>query len=171
MRVKLRIAAGQSFEQRADVGLLHPCILQHPKNKPGVSDAEAPEPRPSIGRKATKHHRVQSAISPVARSQPRIQPEWIERQTQALDAQGACVAQENAQDYRVHVEMEMAIDVVKRQAGCAKLFKLSVDFGAQLFAQFTVEKITPAATNRVVVKTALGADQTRNLFRRQSRDR
>src|SRR6185436_7426924 len=69
----------------------------------------------------------------------------------------------------MHVEVEMAIDVVQRQTGCAKLFKLGVDFGAQLFAQFTVEEKTPAATNRVIIKPAPGADQTRNLFRRQSR--
>ena len=112
---------------------------------------------------------VKGPINPKTGGEPSVEPKRIEGQTQTLEAQCARVAQEDAQDRRVHVEVEMAIDVVQRQAACAELFKLGVDLGAQLFAQLALKKITPAASNGVILKTSIGAHEARNLFRRQSR--
>ena len=44
-------------------------------------------------------------------------------------------------DGRMQMQMQMAVDVVERQAGGAEFFKLRVNFGAQLFAQAAFEKI------------------------------
>ena len=38
-------------------------------------------------------------------------------------------------DGRMQMQMQMAVDVVERQAGGVEFFKLRVNFGAELFAQ------------------------------------
>ena len=51
---------------------------------------------------------------------------------------------------RMQVQMQVAVDVVERQAGGVEFFKLGVDFRAQLFAQAAIEEITQAGADRVV---------------------
>ena len=61
----------------------------------------------------------------------------------------------------------MAIDMVERQAGRAKFFKLCVDFGAELFAQSMVEKIAHADGDGAVAEFTTLVDQAGDFFRRQ----
>ena len=58
------------------------------------------------------------------------------------------VFHQNFENGRMQMQMQMAVDVVERQAGGAELFKLRVDFGAKLFAQAALEKITHAGADR-----------------------
>ena len=67
----------------------------------------------------------------------------------------------------MQMQMQMAVDVVERQAGGAESFKLRVDFRAQLFAQAAIEKITETDADGVVGKFAARVDQAGNFFRRQ----
>ena len=54
------------------------------------------------------------------------------------------VFHQDLENDRMQVQVQMAVDVVERQAGGVEFFKLRVDFGAQLFAQAALEKITQA---------------------------
>ena len=65
------------------------------------------------------------------------------------------------------MQVQMAVDMVERQAGGAEFFKLGVDFGAQLFAQIALEKITEAGSDRFVAEFTARVDEAGNLFRRQ----
>ena len=49
---------------------------------------------------------------------------------------------------RMQMQVQMAVDVVQRQAGGTEFFKLRVDFGAELFAQVVVKKIFHARRRR-----------------------
>ena len=50
------------------------------------------------------------------------------------------------------MQMQMAVDMVERQAGGVEFFKLGMDFGAQLRAQIALEKITEPGCDRFVAE-------------------
>ena len=70
-------------------------------------------------------------------------------------------------DGRMQMQVQMAVDVVERQAGGAEFFKLRVDFRAELFAQVVFEKIAHADADRVIAEFTLRVDEAGNFFRRQ----
>ena len=84
-----------------------------------------------------------------------------------LDAEFFRVFHQNPENDRMQMQMQMAVDVVERQAGGVEPFKLRVDFGPQLFAQAAVEKITKAGADGIVGKFAARVDQAGDFFRRQ----
>ena len=65
------------------------------------------------------------------------------------DAELLRIFHQNFENDRMQMQMQMAVDVVERQAGGVEFFKLGVDFGAQLFAQAALEKIAQAGRDRV----------------------
>ena len=67
----------------------------------------------------------------------------------------------------MQMQVQMAVDVVERQAGGVEFFKLRVDFGAQLFAQAALEKIAQTGADGLVAEFAARIDQAGNFFRRQ----
>ena len=70
---------------------------------------------------------------------------------------------------RVQVQMEVAVDVIHRQAGGAKFFKLRFDLTAQLRFGMRAKEIAEADSSGVVVgKFALRVGKIGNGFGRQS---
>ena len=67
------------------------------------------------------------------------------------------------------MQMQMAVNMVEREAGRVELCKLRVNFGAQLFAQAAIEKIAEADGNWFAAEFAMRIDKTGNFFRRQGR--
>src|ERR1017187_10282865 len=67
----------------------------------------------------------------------------------------------------MQVQMQMAVDVIERQACGAKLFKLSVNFVTQLFKQAGPREIAEAGADGVFGKFSASIDQSMNSFRRQ----
>ena len=65
------------------------------------------------------------------------------------------------------MQVQMAVNVVERQAGGVEFFKLGMDFGAQWLAQIALEKITEAGCNRVAGKFTARVDEAGNFFRRE----
>ena len=63
--------------------------------------------------------------------------------------------------------MQMAVDVVERQAGGVEFFKLRVDFGAKLFAQAALEKIIHADADGRVAEFAARINEAGDFLRRQ----
>src|SRR5258708_29547211 len=119
MGVKLRIAKGQAREQFPDVGLVHPRILEEAENDASVADSHWPEYFPGAARKQVVNKSVNCAITPLAGSQARIQPKGIKGQPHSLDSQAARVLHQDAENSRMQMEMEVAVDMVQDQAGGA----------------------------------------------------
>ena len=71
---------------------------------------------------------------------------------------------------RMQMQMQMAVDMVERQAGGVEFFKLRVDFGAKLFAQAALEKIAHADADGRIAEFAACVDEAGNFFRRQARN-
>src|ERR1043166_5472929 len=141
MRVKFGITGRYLRERASDVGLMHAGVLEKAENGLGVADAAAAEDGPGAGGQAGIDGGVKGAIAPMARGEAQVQEQRIERQTQSLDAELDGILHEEAEDGGVQVEVQMAVDMVERQAGVAEFPELSVDFGAQLFAQGALEKV------------------------------
>jgi hypothetical protein len=67
------------------------------------------------------------------------------------------------------MEVQMAVDMVQRQAGVAKFLKLGMNFLPQLVSGVGMEKIAKASTGRTVRKLAFAVYEFRNLVWGQSR--
>ena len=68
------------------------------------------------------------------------------------DAELFRVIHQDAEHGWMQMQMQVAVDMVERQAGGAEFFKLRVNFGAQLFAQAALEKIAEAGGDGIVRK-------------------
>ena len=64
--------------------------------------------------------------------------------------------------------MEVAVDVIERQARGAEFLKLGVDFGAKLLAQAAVEEVAEANASRVVAELSGGSNEAGNSLEWQS---
>ena len=65
------------------------------------------------------------------------------------------------------MHVQVAVDVVERQAGGAEGFELRVHFRAQLFAQVALDEIAKTDANRAVAELAARVDEAGDFFRRQ----
>ena len=65
------------------------------------------------------------------------------------------------------MQVQMAVDVIERQAGGSEAGELLVNFRAQLFAQSTLEKITKANARRIFAELTARIDEAGDFFRRQ----
>ena len=72
--------------------------------------------------------RVAGAVKPLAAGQARVEPKGVARQTQPPDAERGGIVHQDAEHHRMQVQMQMAVDVIQRQAGGVEPFKLRVDF-------------------------------------------
>ena len=99
-----------------------------------VPYAAPPQGATRARREQMKNRRVERAISQMAGCQAQVQPKRIERQAQAFDPKLCRVLHQNVKHSRVKVQMQMAVNMVKRQPEGAELLELGVDFGAQLVA-------------------------------------
>ena len=60
----------------------------------------------------------------------------------------------------MQMQMQVAVDMVERQAGGAELLKLRLDFGAKLVTQAALDKIAKTGGNGLVAELALRIDKT-----------
>ena len=97
------------------------------------------------------------AVEQLSRGQPQVQAEWIESQADTLDAQFARILHQDAKHGRMQMQVQMAVDVVERQAGGAEPVKLRVNFLAQLFAQVALKEIAEPGARRVVGEFVLAS--------------
>ena len=67
------------------------------------------------------------------------------------------------ENHRMQMEMQVAVDVVKRQAGGAEFLKLRVDFGAERLAQTAPEKIFHPGADGRIAEGARGIDEAGNF--------
>jgi len=67
----------------------------------------------------------------------------------------------------MQMQVQMAINVVERQAGGVEPGKLRVDFRSQWFAQAAIEKITKTGADGIFRKFAPRVDEAGDFFRRQ----
>ena len=76
---------------------------------------------------------MERAVGQVAGSQAQVQPKGIKRQPQALDAEllpASSIRIRNT--VGMQVQVQMAVDVVQRQAGGAELLELRVNLRAAI---------------------------------------
>ena len=66
------------------------------------------------------------------------------------DARFFRIFHQDFENCRMQMQMQMAVDMIERQAGRVKFFKLRVDFGAKLFAQTAFKKIIHSNADRTV---------------------
>ena len=141
MGVKLRISRGQMRQQAADVGFVHARILQQAKDGFGVPDARPGQGGAGPRAKAMERWHVAAAVGPVAGGQRAGSgAERIEGQAQAFDSQLGRRRHEDAEDRRVQVQVQMAVDVVERQAGGAEPLKLRVNLRAAMARAVCAER-------------------------------
>ncbi len=87
---------------------------------------------------------MEDAIKPASAGHAPAAGETIAGEPQVPDAKLVRVFHQDAEDRRVQMQVQMAVDVVEGQAGGAEPVKLRVNFRPQLFAQAAMEKITKA---------------------------
>src|SRR6266545_8084905 len=117
MGVKLRITRGQPRDQSREIPLIHARVLQQAEDSRSMPDATPAQGGAGARRQQRKDQRVTGAIEQMSRRQPQVQPEGITGEPQVRDAPVASVAHQYSEDCRVHVKMEMSVDVVEREAG------------------------------------------------------
>ena len=78
---------------------------------------------------------MQGAIQAAAAREREIRPEWVAGQSHPLNAERIGVLDQDAKHGRMQMNVQMAVDVIERQAGGAKTPELRVYFPPQLFAQ------------------------------------
>jgi len=76
---------------------------------------------------------------------------------------------QDAEQGRVQVQVEVAVDVVQGQAGGAELPELRAHLRPQLFAQVPLEKPPPPRAGGVGAELPPGIDQPGNSLPRQRR--
>src|SRR6185369_16423576 len=79
------------------------------------------------------------------------------------------VLHQNLKNDRVQMQMQMAVDVIQRQAGGPKLLELSREFAAQLRAQGLLHKIAETGFRWSIAEVSLSIDQTGDFFFRPLR--
>src|SRR5258706_3809378 len=132
-----------------------------------MADAEPAECRARARGEQVMNGGVQDTIGPVARGKAKVQPKGIESQAQPFDAESGGICNQDSEHSRVQVQVQMAVDVIERQAGGAELLKLSVDFLSQLPPQGSMKKIAKPDTGRMIGKFFLPIYQSGNAFLRQ----
>lgn len=165
--VKLRIARGELREQPGEVGFVHARILQQAKDGLRVPDAPPGEGGPGARGERMKDGGVEDARGEMAGGQAQVQPERIEGQAQALEAELARISHQEAEHGRMQVQVQMAVDVVEGQTGGVELLKLGVNFPSQWLAQTALEEIAEAGAHRVVAEFPFRIHQSWNVFGRQ----
>src|SRR6185295_12299147 len=126
--------------------------LQQAEYSGRVADAPPMQWPARAGREPSEEERVREAETPAARSQARIQPERIARETQVREARGRRRIHENTEHGGMQVQMQMAVDVVQLQARGVKPGKLGGDFRGQLRSQRGPQEVTKSDADRVVGK-------------------
>src|SRR5438270_9423052 len=120
MRVKLRITGRQSGQQLGDVRFIDARILQqaeHPARMPNATLFQRPT---SPSGEAIVNERMTSAIEPLPGGEPRVQPEWVARQSHAADAKRISGLHQEAENGGMQMKVQVSIHVVQDQAGGAK---------------------------------------------------
>src|SRR5437016_1666888 len=165
MGVKLRIARPQPRDEPAHIILVHAPVLQEAKDGRSMFDAEPAQNPPRARREQTEKQSMADAVEKMAGRQTQVQPEEIACQTKARDAPVTRVVHQNAEHDRVQVKVEMAVDVVEREAGRAEFPELDLDFAFQLRTQVFAEKVAQTRARRMVAEISFGIDQPGNFAR------
>src|SRR6185369_5724198 len=95
------------------------------------------------------------------------EPKRFAREAKTSDAPRLRFVHENAENDRMQVQMQMAIDVVERQSRGCEARELSANFGAELFAQTALEKVANTDAHRIVIELPVRVHQAGNLLLRQ----
>ena len=103
----------------------------------------------------------------MAACHPAAAREAVSREPQALDAKRRGVFHHNAKNGRMQMQMQVAIDMVQRQAGRAEFCKLRVDLRTQWFPQTALKKVAETGGDGFIVELTTSIDQPGDLFRRQ----
>ena len=132
-----------------------------------MTDAALLQRRTGAAGKPFENRRVGNAVTPVPARHPAAAGETVARESQALDAERRGVFHQNLKNRGMQMQVQMAVDMVKRQAGGAEFCKLRVNFRAQLFAQAALKKITKTGGDGIVAEPAARIGQTGDFSRRQ----
>src|SRR5437867_1835117 len=73
------------------------------------------------------------------------------------------VGEEQAKDDRLHVQMQMPVYMIEREARGVEGAELRGDFAVELVAQAPLEKVAAAEANGVAAKLAAGIHEIGNL--------
>ena len=168
MRVKLGIARRQDGEQFQNVGFVHAVIFQETENSLGVANILLAKSRLREPGQDGKNRRVCGSIQPPALGEWYVHPERFACQAQVVDTELLCVRHQNSEHGRMQVEVQMAVDMIQRQARGAETRELFVDFRAKLVAQVASKEIMETDFGWVIAEFALCIDEAGNFFRRQS---
>src|SRR6185295_17855997 len=159
MRVKLRIACGQSGNEFRHVVLVHAGVLQQAEDGGSVFDPVSGGEKPRSRRQPGEDERVNRAIKKMPRRQAQVQPEAITRQPEMRDPPVPRVFHQDREDGRVQMKMQVAVDVVESQAACVKLCELRFNFTFELRAQAFAKEISKPGRDRAVAETSPVIDQ------------
>jgi hypothetical protein len=115
-----------------------------------------------------KDEGVKEAIGEAAGVQPQVEPEGIKGQSKALESELTSVLHQKIENGGMQMQVQVAIDMVQRQTGGAELFKLGVNFRAQLLAEALLEKIAKRRAGGIIAEFHVPINQAGYLFRRRS---
>src|SRR5882672_4761131 len=112
---------------------------------------------------------MEGPVTPVSFGQTAVQPEGIKCQTKPFNAELIRILHQYLEHRRVQMQMQMAVYVVQEKSGCAKLLKLSMNFGPDLFSQRLLKEISESHFHWAGAEFSRGVDQAGNRLRTQTR--
>ena len=155
-------------QERGYVGFIHASVLKQAKDGVGVEDGFLSQQRPRATGEADIDKRVQNAIREMAASKAEVQPKGVVCEAQAFDSKLRSIPHQNIKNGGMEMKVQMSVNVIQLQACRMKFLELSMNFGAELFAQVSFEEITKANAGGAVGKLSVCVDESRYFFRRQS---
>lgn len=167
MGVQLRIAGRQLGEQLQNIVFVHTAVLQKAKGDFGVPDISALQRLARAAREAIVDKGVGNLVRKMAAGHPAAPGEAIAGEPEMVNAESFGILHEDLENDRMQMQVQVAVDVVERQAGGMKFDELRVDFGLEGFAQVAGEEVFHPHADGAVGKFAARIHKAQYFFGRQ----
>ena len=132
-----------------------------------VSETEPLQVRTSAPGENPVDESVAGAVKPPPLRKARVEPEGIVSEPDVRDAPFLRVFHQQTKHGWMQVNMQVAIDVIQREAGCVKALELSGDLATQLITKVSLREVAKACARRVIAEFLPVVHQAWDFLMRQ----
>src|SRR3954466_7268314 len=97
-----------------------------------------------------KNDGMGDSVKPTPAREPRVEPKTICGEPHLVDLPFASIRKKDVENGGMEMKLEMAVNVIERQARGAKFFELSRDFGGKLITAAAKGKVFESGGNSIV---------------------
>ena len=150
MGIKFGIAVRKPRQQFPNIVLINQAVLKKPENIFSVTNVAKIKHNDTSGGKLMENDGMGDSVKPTPARDPRVEPKTICAKPHLAYLPFASIPKKDVENRGMEMEMEMAVNVIERQAGGAKFFELSRDFRGELITAAAKGKVFEAGRDRVV---------------------